>query len=251
MSSIFISFCFAKTVSGGFTGSYELLILPFEKNAIVLMISLVQAVPILSPDADYVPTPADFPNSSPLLLCLATVIPDSYLPGRRLKVGLTKVLHIIASDIEWTYISNYQSMLAPDKGKSCSRNFLDSQPDDIEEKYASLTSSSSIKKLNITLCSFSGKTAPKANTSTINFMDILSQVQNSSMQSNAKHPSYTPRFTDDQNNTTPSSSNANMATHNNNKSSTPVDNAEPFTFVSLNTPILHQTEPESPKKRQK
>ncbi|RIB14042.1 hypothetical protein C2G38_2040505 [Gigaspora rosea] len=107
MSSIFVSFCFAKTVRGGekyiarsalyrtnvhdnkfreitfkgFTGSYESLILPFEKNAIVLMISLVQAVPILSPDADYVPTPADLPNSSPLLLCSATVIPDSYLPA--------------------------------------------------------------------------------------------------------------------------------------------------------------------------
>ncbi|CAG8673244.1 24957_t:CDS:2, partial [Gigaspora rosea] len=145
MSSIFVSFCFAKTVRGG--EKYIARSALYRTN-----ISLVQAVPILSPDADYVPTPADLPNSSPLLLCSATVIPDS---------------------------------------------------------------------------------------------------PNSSMQSNAKHPSYTPRFTDDQNNPMPSTSNTNTATHNNNESSTLADSAEPFTSVSSDMPISHQTEPEPPKKRQK
>ncbi|CAG8848752.1 10430_t:CDS:2, partial [Gigaspora margarita] len=218
-------------------------------------ISLVQAVPILLPDADYIPTPADLSSSSPLLLCSATVVQDSYLPSsngereRRLKVGSTNIPHIIASDIEWTYVSNYHSMLSPNKEKAYSRDSLDSQLNDIEEKYALLTSSPSLKKPNAILRSFSAKPAPKVNTSTINFVDILSQVQNSSMQSNTRNPSYTPCFTKDQDNQDNplSTSDTNIFPYNNEGNSIPVDSAEPFISVFSDTPISHQTIPEPPK----
>ncbi|KAF0459368.1 hypothetical protein F8M41_000777 [Gigaspora margarita] len=142
-------------------------------------------------------------------------------------------------------------MLSPDKRKSYSHDSLDSQLNDIEKKYASLTSSPSLKKPNAILRSFSAKPTPKANTSTINFVNILSQVQNSSMQSNTRNPSYTSCFTkdqDNQDNPPPSTSDTNTFPHNNEGNSTPVDSAEPFTSVSSDTPISLQTTPELPKK---
>ncbi|CAG8601900.1 31489_t:CDS:2 [Gigaspora margarita] len=312
MSSVFVSFCFAKTVSGGDkyiagSASYRTNIHDDDFREITFKgftDFFSSSRSILPPDAVYIPTPADLPSSLPLLLCSATAVQDSYLSssngGResfvlaqhlynavtsnknvsskvivsyknknkrydavknnlqksvvsvvgRLKVGSTNIPHIIASDIEWTYVSNYHSMLSPDKGKSYSRDSLDSQLNDIEEKYASLTSSPSLKKPNATLHSFSAKPAPKANTSPINFVDILSQVQNSSMQSNTRNPSYTPSFTkdqDNQDNPPPSTSVTNTFSHNNEGNSTPVDSAKPFTSVSSDTPISHQTTPEPQK----
>ncbi|RIB00743.1 hypothetical protein C2G38_2300642 [Gigaspora rosea] len=120
MSSLFVAFCFTKNVirndkciSGtalyrinhnvdklreitfkGFTASSESLVVPFEKNSIVLMIrcyayedveyiTLVQTVPISSSEGDYVLTPEDLLSSSPLLIYSAAVIADSYIPDNQ------------------------------------------------------------------------------------------------------------------------------------------------------------------------
>ncbi|RIB03779.1 hypothetical protein C2G38_2224080 [Gigaspora rosea] len=116
MSSVFISFCFVKTVSvnekfltgsalyhvsnkedefrqfnyKGFTATPETLIENFEKNSIVLMIgcyvyedteylTLIQTVPISSSTNDDTLLPEDLPYTSPLLLFSAPVLHNSFL----------------------------------------------------------------------------------------------------------------------------------------------------------------------------
>ncbi|CAG8495687.1 9882_t:CDS:2 [Dentiscutata heterogama] len=116
MSSVFTAFCFIKTVSGndkfltgtavyrvtndenefreltykGFTGNSETLIIDFEKNSIVLMIgryvyhqnseylSLIQTIPLSSPQHDSTCAPEDLPLAFPLLLYTAPAITNSY-----------------------------------------------------------------------------------------------------------------------------------------------------------------------------
>ncbi|CAG8850633.1 30886_t:CDS:2, partial [Gigaspora margarita] len=116
MSSVFISFCFVKTVSAsekfltgsalyrvskeddefreftfkGFTATPETLIADFEKNSIVLMIgryvyedaeylTLIQTVPVSSSANDALLIPEDLPYASPLLLFSAPVFQNSFL----------------------------------------------------------------------------------------------------------------------------------------------------------------------------
>ncbi|KAF0508522.1 hypothetical protein F8M41_018746 [Gigaspora margarita] len=100
MSSIFIAFCFVKTISGnekfltgnalyrvnddedeyreitfkGFTANTESLIANFEKNSIV---SLIQTVPIFA-QSDLLCTPEDLPYAFPLLIYLAPAVTNSY-----------------------------------------------------------------------------------------------------------------------------------------------------------------------------
>ncbi|CAG8456848.1 10751_t:CDS:2 [Cetraspora pellucida] len=115
MSSIFIAYCFVKTVSGndkfingsalycindednefrefiykGFTGSNDSLIIDFEKNSIVLMIGryvyhdnveslgLIQTIPISAlPDSSC--SPEDLPYAFPLLIYTAPAVTNSY-----------------------------------------------------------------------------------------------------------------------------------------------------------------------------
>ncbi|KAF0557666.1 hypothetical protein F8M41_012799 [Gigaspora margarita] len=74
----------------GYTGNPDSLVIPFEKNAIVLMVgryvyedkeylSLIQATPVLSPDPNYIPTSNDLPSSLPLLIYSAMPVSGSYL----------------------------------------------------------------------------------------------------------------------------------------------------------------------------
>ncbi|RHZ80143.1 hypothetical protein Glove_139g15 [Diversispora epigaea] len=116
MSSVFISFCFIKTVTGndkyvtgsalyrvkgdedkfreiiykGFTGTSETLIMDFEKDSIVLVIgryvyeenveyvTLIQTVPISYSSDDSTNTQEDLPYSSPLLIYSAPALTNSY-----------------------------------------------------------------------------------------------------------------------------------------------------------------------------
>ncbi|KAF0504550.1 hypothetical protein F8M41_019496 [Gigaspora margarita] len=113
MSSLFIAFCFAKTVTGnnkfitgtalyrissfandfreftykGFACNSKTLVFPFEKNFIVFMvgryIALVQTVPISCSKGDHILVPEDLPDSSSLLIYTASVVPNSYIPDNR------------------------------------------------------------------------------------------------------------------------------------------------------------------------
>ncbi|CAG8852677.1 32823_t:CDS:2, partial [Gigaspora margarita] len=115
MSSVFVSFCFVKTISAsekfltgsalyhvnneddkfreftfkGFTATPETLIVNFEKNSIVLMIgrylyedaeylTLIQTVPISSSANDALLTPEDLPCAYFLLLFSALVFQNSF-----------------------------------------------------------------------------------------------------------------------------------------------------------------------------
>ncbi|CAG8484395.1 10699_t:CDS:2 [Gigaspora margarita] len=185
-----MSFCFTKTVSGGdkyivgnavyhitndndefreitfrgLIGNSELLIMTFERNTFLFMLTLVQMVPILSPDAEYVPTPSDLPNSSPLLLYTATIVPDSYLLNTNGGIeSFMLTQHLYDSITNNKQIP--QKLLSPAEmrisimmllkttlkkktvlsvigrlkiRKSCSHEALDMHLDNIEETYASL-----------------------------------------------------------------------------------------------------------------
>ncbi|CAG8733631.1 5427_t:CDS:2 [Dentiscutata erythropus] len=101
MSSVFIAFCFVKTISGndkfltgtavyranstedefreltykGFTGNSETLIIDFEKNSIL---SLIQTIPLSSPQHDSTCAPEDLPYAFSLLLYTAPAVTNSY-----------------------------------------------------------------------------------------------------------------------------------------------------------------------------
>ncbi|CAG8790728.1 28275_t:CDS:2, partial [Dentiscutata erythropus] len=85
---------FREITFKGFTGSPNSLIVPFEKNCILLFtgryvyedleyVTLVQTVLLSYSEGDYVFTPEDLPNSSPLLIYSAPVVPNSYIPDNR------------------------------------------------------------------------------------------------------------------------------------------------------------------------
>ncbi|RIB06714.1 hypothetical protein C2G38_2216364 [Gigaspora rosea] len=181
MSSVFIAFCFIKTVSGnskflngtavyrvsndedefrelnykGFTRNSDTLIVDFERNSIVLMIgryvyhqnaeylSLIQTIPLSSPQTDSDCVPEDLPYTFPLMIYFAPAITNSYkckkgiesdvimfytnANGRydslkeglkksvilaigRLKINTnSKIPHIISLEIEWSYAANESS----------------------------------------------------------------------------------------------------------------------------------------------
>ncbi|CAG8471451.1 15677_t:CDS:2 [Dentiscutata erythropus] len=132
MSSVFVSFCFVKTISAsekfltgsalyrvnnendkfreftfkGFTATPETLIADFEKNSIVLMIghyvyedteylTLIQTVPISFFANDTLLTPKDLLYASPLLLFSAPILQNSFLSldGNKECFILTKRLY--------------------------------------------------------------------------------------------------------------------------------------------------------------
>ncbi|CAG8669683.1 2899_t:CDS:2 [Gigaspora margarita] len=116
MSSLFVTFCLAKNVTGndsyitgtalyrindntdkfreitfkGFLRNPDSLVTPFEKNTIILMVgcyvcednvTIIQSVPISYSDDEYTLTQENLPNSSPLLLYSASIVLNSYIPN--------------------------------------------------------------------------------------------------------------------------------------------------------------------------
>ncbi|CAG8832691.1 25833_t:CDS:2, partial [Racocetra persica] len=70
---------FREIVFKGFSKNPNSLVTSFEKNSIVLMVTIVQSVPVSYSDDEYTLTPEDLPKSSSLLLFSASVIPNSYI----------------------------------------------------------------------------------------------------------------------------------------------------------------------------
>ncbi|KAF0385401.1 hypothetical protein F8M41_011471 [Gigaspora margarita] len=104
MSSIFVSFCFIKTISGGNkyvsgTGLYRISndVDALEKLRLkALLVALIQTIPISFSDNEYVLTSDNLPYSSPLLLFSAPVVQGSYCPdneGGRESFVLTRRLY--------------------------------------------------------------------------------------------------------------------------------------------------------------
>ncbi|KAF0399868.1 hypothetical protein F8M41_009649 [Gigaspora margarita] len=190
---------FKKITFKGFIASSEFLVMPFKKNSIILMIGryayedakyiiLVQTVSISSSEGDCVLISEDLLSSSPLLIYFATVVADSYISDNqvlsvigRLKIGSKKFFYILASDIEWTYVSNDPLLLSTTtNAKEISEVEFNKQLDGIEEKYAMLTSQVLQKRQNtrqnINLHNSNNKRSNNKTTS-LNFVDIISQVQ--------------------------------------------------------------------------
>ncbi|CAG8816550.1 630_t:CDS:2, partial [Gigaspora margarita] len=98
-----------------------------------------------------------------------------------LKISSKKFLHILASDIEWTYVSNDPLPSSTTTNvKEISEVEFDEYLDGIEEKYAILTLQILQKKQNtrqnINLCTSNNKWSNNK-TISLNFVDIISQVQ--------------------------------------------------------------------------
>ncbi|CAG8720065.1 10409_t:CDS:2, partial [Dentiscutata erythropus] len=127
----------------------------------------------------------------------------------RVKIGSSKIPHIIASDIEWTYLvsesSQYSGISSKDKPKS--REELDNQLDSIEEKYATLSSQPLQKKPKLTSLPLFGRKASNEKQPSVNFVDAISQIC-----ANERHSG-------------PTNEDANI---------TPTDNIEPITLISTN-----------------
>ncbi|CAG8533736.1 3722_t:CDS:2, partial [Dentiscutata heterogama] len=174
-------------------------------------VTLVQMVPISSSQDDYVLTPEDLPSSSPLLIYTATVVPISYIPdnqgGResfvmarwlynrvtnnknvesktvmsvieRLKIGSKKLPYILASNIEWTYVSSdFQPSSTTSNTRVTSEVELDVHLDSIEEKYATLTSQLPQKKPRINLHNPLDNKHLNDKTTSLNFADLILQIQ--------------------------------------------------------------------------
>ncbi|CAG8724422.1 4399_t:CDS:2 [Dentiscutata heterogama] len=190
MSSLFIAFCLVKNVTGnnsyitriaiyrindntdkfreitfkGFSKNSDSLVTPFEKNSIVLIVShyvcednvtIIQSVLISYSDNEYTLTQENLLNLSLLLLYLAPVVPNSYIPDNnrgQLKLGSKKLPHILASDIEWIYpTSNPQTSNTSSNRTITSQGELDTQLESIKEKYAALISQFSQKRQRINL----------------------------------------------------------------------------------------------------
>ncbi|CAG8792168.1 8996_t:CDS:2 [Gigaspora margarita] len=171
MLSIFISFCFIKTITGsdkyvsgsalyrikdnkesfreiiykGFTGSSETLIDNFENNSIVLMIgryvydkntkyvTLIQATPISYFSDDTSITSEDLPYSFLLMIYSAPAVTNSYQSNDEL------------GRYSFMLFSESQTLSSSNKGKEKPHDNLDNQLDLIEEKYAKMDAQSSKK----------------------------------------------------------------------------------------------------------
>ncbi|CAG8535879.1 445_t:CDS:2 [Gigaspora margarita] len=305
MSTIFISFCFIKTVSGtdnfinktalfrvainndqlseltfkGYTGNPDSLVIPFEKNTIILMVgrymyedkehlSLVQATPVLSPDPNYIPTSNDLLLSLPLLIYSAMPVSGSYFSdsnsgrksfmlARRLYNGITGTKNISSKVIvsyrnenkcyNATYFSEGQSPSACDKSNSHSCEDLDLHLDSIEKKYAFLNSTLFQKKQPTPLHSLFTKKSTKDNVSPINLMDILSQIQNKTASTTSTPPNVNSVSLSSNTHHTP------QTATNNNKSFLPEmeDNTAPDLDTEFITPIYEDPTPEPPAKCKK
>ncbi|CAG8456432.1 44421_t:CDS:2 [Gigaspora margarita] len=116
-----------------------------------------QKVPISCSESDYILAPEDLFDSSLLLIYTASIVPNSYIPNNRggresfiiarhlynghLKLRPKRLPHILASDIEWAYLSDdSQPLTAFSAAKVVSQEEIDTHLNSIEEKYATLTS---------------------------------------------------------------------------------------------------------------
>ncbi|CAG8619106.1 2148_t:CDS:1 [Cetraspora pellucida] len=95
----------------------------------------------------------------------------------RLKLGSNKILHIVASDIEWNYIGK-SSNVSIDKNVPSQDDF-DNQLDDIEEKYAKKKSASN-KRIRVNPPIASSSKVPKDDKlSNAQFLEAASQIKSS------------------------------------------------------------------------
>ncbi|RIB15611.1 hypothetical protein C2G38_2192012 [Gigaspora rosea] len=102
----------------------------------------------------------------------------------RLKISSKKFSHILASDIEWSYVSNEPSASSTTiNAKEISEVEFNEDLDGIKEKYATLTSQVPQKrqntKHNINLRNSNNKRSNNK-TSSLNFVNVISQVQKGS-----------------------------------------------------------------------
>ncbi|CAG8461834.1 2328_t:CDS:2 [Racocetra persica] len=157
------------------------------------MITVVQSVSIFHSDDKYTLTPEDLLKSSLLLLFLASVVTNSYILDNnsgQLKLSLKKLLHILASDIEWSYLTgNLQPSNTSPSGKTSSQGELDTQLESIEEKYVALLSQLPQKRQKL---NFQNSSSKLSNNKTIyqNFKETssaeLSYIKSSSQIINNK-----------------------------------------------------------------
>ncbi|CAG8526147.1 6691_t:CDS:2 [Scutellospora calospora] len=95
----------------------------------------------------------------------------------RLKLESRRLLHVLASDIEWTYLTNdSQTSDTSSSGKVSSQGELDTQLESIEEKYVTLTSQFPQKKQRTNLQNSLSKLSNNKTTSP-NFVEVVSQIQ--------------------------------------------------------------------------
>ncbi|CAG8551161.1 15551_t:CDS:2, partial [Dentiscutata heterogama] len=176
------------------------LITELEKNSIALMVgryvfedteylTLIQTVPISTFNNGIEITLDDLPYLSSLLLFSAPVIPNSTFPITNL-IGAKKMLHIIATDIEWNYVSNEQTSNNLNKAKAKAQGDINNHLEGIEEKYAKLNSFPSRKRQHANFLpaslSKTQKTELQNNNSkpqndkspTDNFLHAINQIKN-------------------------------------------------------------------------
>ncbi|RIB19889.1 hypothetical protein C2G38_2180715 [Gigaspora rosea] len=150
MVSLFIAFCFAKTVTGN------------DK-----FVALVQIVSISCSEGDRILTPGDLPESSLLLIYTASVVPNFYIPDNRgghesfmmachLYNGVTNNRYIDSKVIvsytnEHNRYTSMKNNLKKQSSKVASQEEIDTYLNSIEEKYATFTSQLPQKKQKIDL----------------------------------------------------------------------------------------------------
>ncbi|CAG8802751.1 25240_t:CDS:2 [Gigaspora margarita] len=99
-----------------------------------------------------------------------------------LKIRSKKFPHILASDIEWTYVFNDSSFLSTTtSAKVISEVEFDEYLNGIKEKYTTLTSQVPQKRpnteQNVNLHNSSNNRRSNNKSTSLNFVDVISQVQ--------------------------------------------------------------------------
>ncbi|CAG8681759.1 15894_t:CDS:2 [Dentiscutata heterogama] len=312
MSSLFVAFCLAKNVTGndnyitgtaiyrindntdkfreitfkGFPRNSDSLVTPFEKNSIILMVghyvyednvTIIQSVPVSYSDDEYTLTQEDLPNSSPLLLYSAPLVPNSYISdnnggresfmlARRLYNRVTNNKQIDSKVIvlylnennrynalknnlkRTTYpTSDPQTSNTSSSRTTSSQGELDTQLENIEEKYAALTSQFPQKRQRINLQNSSFKPQNDKTTSP-NFIEVISRIQKEASSAGPSHAESTQQVINEPNsqNTnetlTPTASFAN-------ETNTSINNNIPIEPTHSDTSILQGEKSDTNKKR--
>ncbi|CAG8735051.1 21266_t:CDS:2, partial [Gigaspora margarita] len=155
----------------------------------------------------------------------------------RLKIESFNILHIIASDIEWTY-SNNESQSSGTLGKEKSRFYeeLDNQLNSIEEKYATLSSQPSQKKPKLTLYSTTAKKSNNIPTS-VNFTNIISQVRLNKHPSEPNNINSTPENTEHINSSKIYNSTISLSHTEKEADIAPINNNEPITTPFIDSSL--------------
>ncbi|CAG8763931.1 34141_t:CDS:2, partial [Gigaspora margarita] len=165
----------------------------------------------------------------------------------RLKIGSSRVPYIVASDIEWTYLTNEsQSSSSSSKEKSRSREELDTQLDNIEKKYATLFSQPLQKKPKLSLHSTSAKKSNNSSVS-VNFLNIVSQVCLNEHPPKCNDMNPMPQTTE-QNNLSDTSTCTIPFSNTKNDVNTCTNNCDPIISVSTTLPLSRDKNTKQAKK---